>query len=382
MTKLLIQGPIVHSDTGTRPGNITLENGKITALHTAPGPAGQVLNFPASYHVIPGMIDLHIHGAAGADVMDATPEALCTISRALAKEGTTGFLATTMTEAPQKIRAALANVMQAGAMPGAAVLGVHLEGPFLAEKRMGAQCSAHICAPDIALFQAWQSLCGDQIRLVTVAPETKNALPFIEYLSRHNVVVSLGHSDASFAEAQAGVTAGGRYATHLFNAMRAIHHREPGIAVALLLDERVTAELVLDGHHLHPAMVELAWKIKGGHRLVLVTDAMRAKCLGEGSFDLGGQQVLVKNGLATLANGTIAGSVLKLNQALKHFMTATGLSLDEALPLVSANPAKLLGRYAHKGSLAPGKDADLVVLNERYDVVATVCEGRIVYSED
>jgi N-acetylglucosamine-6-phosphate deacetylase len=208
-----------------------------------------------------------------------------------------------------------------------------------------------------------------------VAPELAQATGFIQYLRQQGVIVSLGHSDATFQEAQAGIAAGASYATHLFNAMRPIHHREPGIATAILLDERVTAELVLDGFHLHPSMVQLALKMKGKSRLVLVSDAMRAKCLGDGEFSLGGQPVVVKDGMACLPNGTIAGSVLKLNQALRHFINYTHSSMEEAIMLTSTNPARMLGLAHRKGSIAIGKDADLVVLNEHFEVVATFCQG-------
>lgn len=343
-------------------------------------PAKQ-LEFPQDHYLIPGLIDLHIHGAGGKDVMDASQEALITMSKTLAREGVTGFLATTMTAENTHIEAALATVQDV--MPhcdGAQILGVHLEGPFIAKTKMGAQIGDLVLPPDVALMAHWRQTFPNMIKLVTLAPELSGATQLIQYLRQNGIIASIGHSDATYVETQAGIAAGCTHATHLFNAMRGVHQREPGAVGALLLSDQVMAELIVDGLHLHPAIVELAFKLKGKDRLLLVTDAIRAKCFGDGCFELGGQHVDVKAGKAMLMDGTLAGSTLRMPQAIKNMMHFTGCSLADAICMASYNPAKVLGLDAQKGSIAVGKDADLVVLNPALEVVMTLCEGRETYS--
>jgi N-acetylglucosamine-6-phosphate deacetylase len=344
----------------------------------------EVLEFPTSYHLVPGFIDMHTHGANGHDVMDATPEALLEISKTLAREGTTSFLATTMTAEVEKITAALLTVshfiQQNHPSQGAKILGVHLEGPFLASTKMGAQAGDKIILPSIELVKQWQDLANNVIKLVTLAPEQKGSLAFIHFLKKNNIIASLGHTDATYAESQAAIAAGCSHATHLFNAMRGLHHREPGAVTAALLADDVMAELILDGFHLHPAIVELALRVKGKERIILVTDAMRAKCLQAGSYDLGGQTVNVKDGQARLANGTLAGSVLQMSAAIKNMLAFTACELSDVLPMVSVNPAKALGIFDKKGSIALHKEADLVVLSDKLEVVLTLSGGHKVFT--
>ncbi|OGT47349.1 MAG: N-acetylglucosamine-6-phosphate deacetylase [Gammaproteobacteria bacterium RIFCSPHIGHO2_12_FULL_41_20] len=342
----------------------------------------QCIEFPEHYFLAPGFIDLHIHGAKGSDVMDASPAALAKINQALVAAGVTAYLATTMTADIPTITAALFNVHQCmqAAQSGASILGVHLEGPFLAPAKAGAQRSESMILPNIELIQQWQRQVPDTIRVVTLAPEQPGALELIQYLKQQDIIPAIGHTNADYAQTMAAIAQGGCYGTHLFNAMRGLHHREPGVLGALLLSEQITAELIVDGVHLHPAIVQLAWKMKGAQQLVLVTDAMRAQCLGEGCYELGGQSVHVtQEGIARLADRTLAGSTLTMSQALRNFMAFTQCSLLEAIKLTSENPAKLLGMFQQRGSIAPGKIADLVVLDEDYNVVTTVCAGKTVY---
>lgn len=341
------------------------------------------LQFPSSYHLVPGFIDLHVHGANNKDVMDATHDALTVLSKTLAVEGTTSYLATTMTAAPNEIEKALCTIgtyMQGQHnILGATILGAHLEGPFISPKKVGAQNTKHLLAPDIALLADWQKKSGHAIKLVTLAPELPNSLALIRYLREHNIIASIGHSDATYRETQDAIKEGCHYVTHLFNAMRGIQQREPGVVTAALLSNKVKTELIVDGIHLHPAMVELALKLKGVEQLILVTDAMRAKCLGNGMYDLGGQNVYVKDGSATLADGTLAGSVLKMPEAIHKMIIFTGCDFYDAIRMASENPAKVLGIFEKKGSIAVGKDADLVVLDEDFCVVMTMVGGRVVY---
>lgn len=338
----------------------------------------KIHDFPSNYYLIPGLIDLHVHGARGADVMDNSTEALDTISRALGAEGITGFLATTMSASNDHIESVLQTIaLSRASKHGAAILGVHLEGPFIAKAKMGAQ-RIEEGKLDIALIQRWQKLAHESIKLVTLAPELPGALQLIKALRQMGVVASVGHTDATYEETCAAIAAGCSHATHLFNAMRGLHQRAPGALGALLLSEHVTAELIVDGLHLHPAIVDLALRVKGKQRLLLITDAMRAKCLGDGEYELGGQTVSVRGGKAALADGTLAGSTLRMPQAIKNMVQFSQCALADAIIMASANPASVLGLSERKGSLAVGKDADVVIMNDKIDVVVTMRAGTII----
>lgn len=339
--------------------------------------------FSAAHRMIPGLIDLHVHGANNHDVMDGTPIAMQGLSEALAREGVTGFLATTMTASTDTLNRVLPVIDAAATtLTGAALLGIHLEGPFISAEKAGAQCALDVQVPDETVFNEWQVRSGNRIRVVTLAPECTNAIHFIKTLRKNNVIASLGHTDATYDQTMEAIRAGASVATHLFNAMRGMHQREPGAAGALLLSDAVTAELIVDGFHLHPAMVELALRVKGTKRLVLVSDAMRAKCMKDGVYTLGGQAVTVDKGRATLSDGTLAGSTLRLIDAVRRLSETTNATLAEAITMATLVPACLLQCETRKGSIDVGKDADLTVINANFEVVTTVCEGRISFSLD
>lgn len=343
----------------------------------------EVITFDDSYSLIPGMIDLHIHGANGADVMDAAPDALETMTTVLPKEGTTSFLATTMTKSKEDIENAIGNIADfiPKQIPGhAEILGAHLEGPFLSPKRAGAQHPGNIINPDVELFKKWQTLSDDNIRLVTLAPEEPGGLELTAHLKNTGVVASIGHSDAVYDEVEAAIEAGVTHATHLFNGMRGIHHREPGVAGAVLLHDAVKCEMIVDGIHIAPKMVKFAYKNKGSEGTILVTDAMRAKCLGAGMYDLGGQEVIVNEERAVLKDGTLAGSILKLNDAVRNMIKFADCSLKDITEMTAVNPAKQINVFDRKGSIKAGKDADLVILNDQLEVIMTFCRGKLAYS--
>lgn len=375
----VIQGPTIYGeDRVHKNDSLWIENGtihKIGAVSHA-----NTLKFPKSAIVTPGMIDLHIHGCAGSDVMDAETDALAAICEALPKEGTTSFLATTMSESPKKIEKALLNVkdyINGRNKTGAQMLGVHLEGPFLSPLKPGAQKEENILAPDLALMKRWLSL--SPIRMVTIAPEEKGALEVIRHLKNQKVIVSIGHTNATIDQAEAVFNEGASHVTHLFNAMTPIHHRAPGAAVAALLDDRIMCELIADGVHLHPAMNLLAFRMKGSAHLVLVTDAIRAKCLGDGEFDLGGQTVRVRGNEARLTTQQLAGSVLKMKDTFENMFAYTDCSIQDLVQMTSINPAKELHLYDRIGSIKEGKDADLVILDEDLQIIMTICKGQIAY---
>lgn len=336
--------------------------------------------------VIPGLIDIHIHGTAGADVMDGEITALETIVQALPQEGTTSFLATTMTQSDATISKALKNAgrfINNGQKPGQSeVLGVHLEGPFVNPSMAGAQPVDFIIPPEIPLFEKWQKLAEGTIKLVTMAPEQKGGLELIRFLKENDVVISIGHSDAKFADVKKAMEVGATQVTHLFNQMKGLHHREPGVVGAAFLLDELYAELIVDGIHVCPEMIQLAYHNKKSEKLILITDSMRAKCLKNGHYDLGGQLVTVKDGTAVLQNGTLAGSVLKLSDAMKNMLHYCDCTLNDVIKMASTNPAKQLHISDRKGSIAVGKDADLVVLNENNDVWMTFCRGVLAYQKD
>ncbi|MFB5285414.1 N-acetylglucosamine-6-phosphate deacetylase [Peribacillus sp. Hz7] len=383
----VLQNGIVYSEDKIYAGGfLSFQDGKIkdvgqemmdrVASHEA-------IHLPDSYHVIPGMIDVHIHGANGADTMDATYDSLKRIANVLPQEGVTSFLATTMTQERDKIENALRNAAQyiQNQQPDghAELLGVHLEGPFISEKRAGAQPVECILKPDLQMFLRWQEIALESIKMVTIAPELEGSLELIDYLSKHGVIASIGHTDATYEEVLQGIQAGASHATHLFNGMRGLHHREPGVVGAVLLHDEVSAELIADGIHVRPELVKLTYLQKGREKVMLITDAMRAKCLGDGLYDLGGQKVTVQTGRATLYDGTLAGSVLKMTDAARNTMKFTGCSIQDILYMTSVNPAKQLNIFDRKGSLSLGKDADVVVLDEQLEIVMAFCRGQLAY---
>ena len=346
----------------------------------------EVLELPGQYKAIPGLIDVHIHGVNGADTMDATKEALDTMVKALPKEGTTSFLATTITQEGKQIENALINAGQyiKGQQPigKAEILGIHLEGPFVNAKRAGAQPIQHIIDPDLALFKEWQNLTNGNIKLVTLAPEQPGGIDMIRYLKANGIISSIGHTDATYDEVNEAIDAGANHVTHLFNQMRGLHHREPGVVGAAFLRAELKAEMIVDGVHVRPEMVKLAFKQKQSEGLILITDSMRAKCLKNGKYDLGGQEVTVKNGKAVLEDGTLAGSILKMGQAVKNIIAYTGCSLEDAIEMASVNPAKQLDIFNRKGSISVGKDADIVILDGEMEVCMTFCHGVLAFNRE
>jgi len=388
---ILLKGMQIYSeDRKIENGYIRLKNQKIIEL----GPMEElreaehceIIALPSTYKAVPGFIDVHIHGVNGADVMDATEESLNIMTEALPSEGTTSFLATTMTQSRSEIEKALSNAgnyidgnQEAGR---AEIIGIHLEGPFVNPKMAGAQPREHMVYPNLDLFKKWQSLAKNRIKLVTLAPEKTGGLDLVRYLKNTGVVASIGHSDAVYEEVMEAVKAGANHVTHLYNQMRGLHHREPGVVGAVFLHPELKAEIIVDGVHVRPEMVNLAYKQKGSHGLILITDSMRAKCLKNGHYDLGGQDVVVQDGKAVLSDGTLAGSILKLGTAATNILNYTGCSLEEVIEMASANPAKQLNIFNRKGSIKKGKDGDIVILNENLDVVMTFCRGKVAYKKE
>ncbi len=350
----------------------------VREIGAAPADAGTVA-LPEGAVVLPGFIDPHIHGAGGADAMDGTAAALATISETVAREGTTSFLATTMTESGEAILRALTAVRDCRETPGARLLGVHLEGPFISETYAGAQPREYIAAPDIDVFDRYQAASGGRIRIVTVAPEVPGADALIRHLAGTGVVPSVGHSAAGVADVRRAIACGARSVTHTYNAQSPFRHREIGVAGSALLYDELNCELIADGIHVSPEAIRLLVKNKPRGKMTLITDAMRAKGCPDGVSELGGQTVYVKNGEARLADGTLAGSVLRMNDAVRRMVQVIGLPFTDAVDMATKNTAALLGISDSCGEIACGKRADFTVLDPDFGVLLTVVGGREVY---
>lgn len=354
-------------------GKVLLFDKKIVGIVDVPPENIEIIDAKGAC-VSAGFIDLHIHGSGGADVMDATPLALETISSTLPQTGTTSFLATTMTMSTEAICSALENIQEnKQKVSGAKILGAHLEGPFINPLKHGAQNKAYVQTPNTAWIEAYM----DEVKMITLAPEVEGAQEFVQYMTKQypHIVLSIGHSDASYEQSKTGFAQGISHATHLFNAMNLYHHRKPGI-VGAVFDADVTCDIIADLVHTHPSVLALAYRIKKD-KLILISDAMRAGCMKNGTYDLGGQKTEVSKGKALLEDGTLAGSVLKLNEALKNMITFTPMTPLEAVRSVTALPAQKLG--IKKGALKAGYDADIVMFDEDFSIMLTVIDGEVNY---
>jgi N-acetylglucosamine-6-phosphate deacetylase len=381
---LITHATLYTPDEVLADGGLLIENGRIAALGpsaTLVAPPGTPVLDASGLHLTPGFIDLQFNGGFGHD-FTADPTTIWQVAAQLPRYGVTAFLPTVITSPLTTIAAAQAVVTQppAGEPTGAVPLGLHIEGPFLNPQKKGAHNPAYLRSPDVDAVAGWSPVQG--VRLVTLAPELPGALDLVELLHDRGILVSAGHSTATYAEATAGFDAGIRYATHLFNAMPPLGHREPGLPGALLSDARPVVGLIVDGVHSHPAMVDLAWKALGNRRLNLVTDAMAALGMPPGKQLLGDFEVWVDETSARLPDGTLAGSILSLDQALRNLLDFTGCTLAEALPTVTRTPAAALGLAHERGSLAVGYRADLVLLDAELQVVATLVDGNVVFASE
>lgn len=331
-------------------------------------------------YLSPGFIDVHVHGCSSYDTMDHDKDNIEIISRNLAKTGVTAFLPTTITMDFSQIEEALEKIKMlmgshdAIAAPGAQILGAHLEGPFISKTFKGAHDENYILPPDFELIKKYK----DVIKIVTLAPELEGSHEFINQCKKGNIVISVGHTAGEFEQIMTAIELGASHFTHTFNAMTPLKHREPGAIGAAMLSD-TTCEVIADNIHVHPAVQKLLIKTKGTDNIVLVSDAMRACLMASGSYDLGGQEVFVNNGEARLKDGTLAGSVLTLNTALKNIIENTGLPLTKAIKMITINPARVLGISSSKGTIEASKDADFVIFDEKYNIHYTISNGKTVY---
>jgi N-acetylglucosamine-6-phosphate deacetylase len=366
---------------------LTVEDGIITAVG-----AREQVRLPVNARVFdfgdavlaPGLIDIHIHGGAGHDVMEGSDESLAAIERLMALHGVTSYCPTTVTapvDSTLRSLDALGKAVERAASGiwddvRARPLGIHLEGPFLSHARRGVHPPALLQPASCELFERMWQAAGGRVSVLTIAPEIEGAVDLIGDASRRGVCVSLGHSDAGLPQAQAAIKMGARHATHTFNAMRPLDHRDPGLLGAVLTDNSVTADIIVDGIHVDPVVVELFMRIKGADGAVLITDAISATGMPDGTYALGGLEVQVHNGRCEF-NGRLAGSVLTLDRALRNTMKFARISLQDAVRMATINPARVLGLEKCKGALSAGADADITVFTPAGGVVRTIVGGIV-----
>lgn len=341
---------------------------------------GRVIDAGGLY-LCPGFIDLHAHGAAGLDFLSADAEAALRIARVHARYGTTALFATVRSgpcEVMERAISCLADLIRSGS--GAGIVGIHLEGPFLNPARAGIHPPGHLRKPDRRELRALMDLAGGCPLVVTLAPELPGASGLIEEIASRGGVPAAGHSNATLEEALESFDAGVRSVTHLFNAMSGMHHRRPGLAAAALADGRVSAELIADGVHVHPAMAKMALKLKGRDGIILVTDCVQALDAASPNFRVGDREVSVRDGAPVTEDGVLCGSVLTMSRALRNVRQWTGGRPEEVAAFATANPACLTGLAGRKGTLAPGMDADITVFDDALAVRLTVVGGTLAYA--
>ncbi len=355
---------------------------KIEKISRCAEKGAEVIELPENAIVLPGFVDQHIHGAGGSDGMDGTVADVATIANMVAQEGTTTFLVTTMTQSPENIKKALAAVKEyreSNPENGAYVAGVHLEGPFIEAKYKGAQPLEYVAKPDVNVFDEYYAASGNSIRIVTLAPETDGAAELVAHLKELGVVASIGHTGAKFADIEKAVSVGASNVTHTYNAQSALHHREIGVVGTAMLMDELNCELIADTIHVSVPAMRLLIKNKPADKLSLITDAMRAKGMPDGQYDLGGQMVNVTGNEARLADGTLAGSVLRMNRAVQNAVEKVGVPFTQAVDYATINPARMLKLDDKIGSIKVGKSADFTIINEQYDVLMTVRAGKVIY---
>lgn len=357
-------------------GAVRIEDGKITAINPERMKDEEIVDAKDMY-LSPGFIDIHIHGAGGYDTMDGTNEAINGIAKAIAKHGTTSFVPTTMTMRTFEINQSLKVIAQlmVDGTEGANVLGAHLEGPFISPYAIGAQNPKYLVQPSIAIYEEMVKGYEAAIVSMTLAPELEGAKALIKYLTNKGIICSVGHSKATYEEVMEAISWGIAHGTHLYNGMSAFTHRAPGV-VGAIFDSEITTETISDGIHSDYAALRIAYKQKGTDKVILISDAMMACCMPDGKYTLGGQDVCVENSVARLEGGALAGSVLTLDKAIYNVHTNCKLPLYEVVKMATYNPAKFCKVANHKGLIAEGYDADLVLFDKNIKVSKVWIKGR------
>jgi len=361
--------------------DVLIEDSAIVAVGpgVAAGEAAETID-AAGMIIAPGYIDVHVHGSAGHDTMDGSREAIEGMARFFATHGVTSFCPTTLTQPAADIMAAVRAVYDCMETPiegGAQPLGVHLEGPCINAEKKGAQPEQHITTAADIDYQDLFSL--GNVRLITLAPEIEANKDLIAFARSQGAAAVVGHSAATYEDLVEAVKHGLNHATHTFNQMEGLHHRKPGTVGGVLLLDEIYAEFIADGVHIHPAVIDMIVRLKGPNKAVAITDAISGAGMPDGEYELGGQKIIVKEGAVRLADGTLAGSALTLDQSVRNIVQFTWASVEEAIQMASLTPARSVGMAHRKGSLEPGKDADIVILDEDLNVLKTMVGGEVVY---
>jgi N-acetylglucosamine-6-phosphate deacetylase len=377
-------GMVITPSKTIEKGVVVFEDGKITAVgqpNRAKVPRSAKLIDASGKIVAPGFVDIHVHGGKGRDVMDASYEAIKDIAKFLVSHGTTSFVPTTISAPRFELLGAVKVVRTAmkKGTDGAEVLGAHLEGPYINLEKRGAHDANYVRLPSMGEFEEIWEASNQAVKIVTLAPELEGSTMLIEKLRELGIVASIGHSNATYIQAVDAMKRGVRYATHMFNRMSGFDPREPGVVGAVLVHDELTAELICDGIHVHPVAMSLLTRVKGPERVVLVTDAIRAAGMPDGEYALGKQRIIVKDGVSRLESGDFAGSTLTMDRAVRNIMRLVGTPLQTAVKMATINPAAVVNVDGNKGSLEPGKDADIVIIDDEINVHLTIVKGKIVY---
>ncbi len=363
---------------------IVFEDGRITAVETRAGivaPAGAREISARDATIVPGFVDIHLHGAGGHDVMSSTEEALTTIASTVARHGTTSLVATTVTAPPDETRRSLEGISRCILSPAnrtadatAEIIGIHLEGPFISPTRRGVHPAGAIANPSVTLLDRYLEAAAGTVKILTLAPEIPGAMELVERGYARGLVVALGHTDATYEQARTAIVRGARHAVHVFNAMRPFSHRETGVLGAVLTDPNVTAEVIADGVHVDDPAIRLLLAAKGTDLVLLVSDGTAATGMRDGSYRLGTFDVTVSDGVSRNREGKLAGSTLTLDRAVQH-MVRLGVPTIEAIRMATYNPARRVGMESRKGVLAPGADADLILLSPELKIANVFVRG-------
>ncbi|MFP5108728.1 N-acetylglucosamine-6-phosphate deacetylase [Neobacillus sp. C211] len=382
MDTILIRNVRFLSDAEPKLRCLLIRNGQIESVHNDEESfviKADTVIYGDGQILIPGMIDVHIHGAEGFDMMDGTIQSVEAVSRACARTGCTSFLATSVSSTLDDLLKMIKNVKEvAGKEPGAQLIGLHIEGPYLNVKRKGMQNERYLRHPDLDEIKSIIETSGSLLKMVTLAPELPGGLEMIRFLKGKGIIAAIAHSDATYQEAKLAFQSGASHVTHCFNGMRPIHHRDPGVVIAAFEESSVSVQAIVDDVHLHPAIVRLIYREKGADKMVLITDALQAMGMGDGTYLFGGHEVKVSDGVAKLTDGTLASSTVTMNEALQKAVQS-GIPLKDAVLMATQTPADILG-MPNKGRIEPGADADLVLLNDQFEVLWTIVNGIIVYS--
>jgi N-acetylglucosamine-6-phosphate deacetylase len=376
---LLKNGRVLDDALGFVPRWVVVDGDRIVEVCDGPPPGvfDEVIDV-AGQRVVPGFVDLHFHGARGIDVMAADAQRLDELRLYQAEHGTTSFLATTITSRMSELLAAVERISShSSAGAGARIAGIHIEGPYINPKQKGCHRIEWMKEPELSDYEPFRARAAGGRLHFTIAPELRGSSAFIAAATDAGATVSLGHSDATAAQALGGLHAGGTVFTHLFNAMTGLHHREPGM-VGAALTSSAFVELICDGIHVRPEAVDLVYRCKGKDQIVLVTDAMHAAGLGDGDYEFGGYRVSVKDGVARNEEGRLASSTITMLDAVRNAMRFTGARLEEVIAMATRNPARVIGMEGRLGSLRPGAAADLVVLDDQLEIDVVLCGGRRV----